>query len=185
MNPIQPPKKHRPTSGSMFSSFKSMFIDPHQPHIQPYDPSAAATPKAPAIQTSGLAPPRSDTRSISPSRRSSRGSSAGTPGEWDIIDDLPLRWATDYVSLSRPGSKLAGLSVLFFELWRDVSGGDGAERTYLAVATRQCIFLYESVSGERAFRIVKVSVVCLRPSQLGHSLAITTHIGVLHATAGA
>ncbi|KAF8760254.1 hypothetical protein RHS01_01562 [Rhizoctonia solani] len=78
-----------------------------------------------------------------------------TPGEWDIIEDLPLRWATDYVSLSRPGSKLAGLSVMFFELWKDLSGSPGTERTYLAVATRQCIFLYESIPGERAFRAVK------------------------------
>ncbi|CAE7224700.1 unnamed protein product [Rhizoctonia solani] len=153
MNPARS-KKHKPSSSSVFNSFKAMFIDSHQPsHIQPYDPSAAASPAASA---SSLAPPRRDTRSVSPSRPTpTRSFLSDTPGEWDIIEDLPLRWATDYVSLSRPGSKLSGLSVMFFELWKDSSGGPGAERTYLAVATRQCIFLYESIPGERAFRAVK------------------------------
>jgi hypothetical protein len=49
--------------------------------------------------------------------------------------------------------------VLFFELWHDLSGVSGGERTYLAVATRQCIFLYESDPKERAFRVVKVSTL--------------------------
>ncbi|CAE6411957.1 unnamed protein product [Rhizoctonia solani] len=156
MNPAGSLKKHKPSSSSVFNSFKAMFIDSHQPHIQPYDPSAAASLGSPASQTSSLAPPRRDTRSTSPSRPTpTRSLISDTPGEWDIIEDLPLRWATDYVSLSRPGSKLAGLSVMFFELWKDSSGGPGTERTYLAVATRQCIFLYESIPGERAFRAVK------------------------------
>ncbi|KAH7343385.1 hypothetical protein B0J17DRAFT_642193 [Rhizoctonia solani] len=158
MNTARPQKKHKPTSSSMFNSFKAMFIDSsQQSHIQPYDPSAAASPGSPARQNSSLAPPpRQDTRSVSPSRPTpTRSILSDTPGEWDIVEDLPLRWATDYVSLSRPGSKLAGLSVMFFELWKDLSGGPGAERTYLAVATRQCIFLYESIPAERAFRAVK------------------------------
>ncbi|CCO33961.1 hypothetical protein BN14_08050 [Rhizoctonia solani AG-1 IB] len=155
-NPVRSPKKHKPSSSSVLNSFKAMFIDSHQPHIQPYDPSTAASPGSPASQASNLAPPRRDTRSTSPSRPApTRSFLSDTPGEWDIIEDLPLRWATDYVSLSRPGSKLAGLSVMFFELWKDSSGGPGTERTYLAVATRQCIFLYESIPGERAFRAVK------------------------------
>ncbi|KAJ1309059.1 hypothetical protein OPQ81_004738 [Rhizoctonia solani] len=156
-NPVKSPRKHKPSSSSVFNSFKALFADSHQSsHIQPYDPSAAASPGAPALQTSNLAPPRQDTRSASPSRPvPTRSFLSDTPGEWDIIEDLPLRWATDYVSLSRPGSKLAGLSVMFFELWKDSSGGPGAERSYLAVATRQCIFLYESSPGERAFRAVK------------------------------
>ncbi|CUA69104.1 hypothetical protein RSOLAG22IIIB_03782 [Rhizoctonia solani] len=154
MNPMRPQKKHKPSSSSVFNSFKAMFIDSHQQsHIQPYDPSAVASPGASA---SSLAPPRQDTGSTSPSRPTpTRSFLSDTPGEWDIVEDLPLRWATDYVSLSRPGSKLSGLSVMFFELWKDVSGGSGGERTYLAVATRQCIFLYESIPGERAFRAVK------------------------------
>ncbi|KAF8681425.1 hypothetical protein RHS04_03078 [Rhizoctonia solani] len=157
MNPTRSLKKHKSSSSSVFNSFKAMFID-SQPHIQPYDPSSAASPRSPALQTSTLAPPRHDTRSSSPSPSRptpTRSFISDTPGEWDIIEDLPLRWATDYVSLSRPGSKLAGLSVMFFELWKDLSGSPGTERTYLAVATRQCIFLYESIPGERAFRAVK------------------------------
>ncbi|KAB5596339.1 hypothetical protein CTheo_324 [Ceratobasidium theobromae] len=155
-NPVQPLKKHRPASGSMLSNLKAIFADSHQPPpIQPYDPLVAATPRIP-LQTTGLTPPRSNTRDGSPSHHHlSVASPSETTGGWDIVEDLPLRWATDYVSLSKPGSKLAGMSVLFFELWRDLSGGPGTERTYLAVATRQCIFLYESVPGERAFRIVK------------------------------
>lgn len=146
-----------------------MFIDsqPHH-HIQPYDPSAAASPTVSSVRTPSLAAPRPQSREASPLRPlPSHASTSDTPGDWDIIDDLPLRWATDYVSLSRPGSKLAGLSVLFFELWRDASGGPGAERTYLAVATRQCIFLYESVPGERAFRVVKVQVALYAFSKPG------------------
>ncbi|KAG9104722.1 hypothetical protein FRC06_011616 [Ceratobasidium sp. 370] len=161
-NPAQPSatlKKHRPASSSVFSNFKALFVDPQaQPsHIQPYDLSTVSTPITPTAQVPRLAPPASHPRSVSPSARPSLSAAppSDTPGDWDIIDDLPLRWATDYVSLSRPGTKLAGLSVLFFELWRDLSGAPGGERTYLAVVTRQCIFLYESAPGERAFRIVK------------------------------
>ncbi|KAG8726783.1 hypothetical protein FRC12_023089, partial [Ceratobasidium sp. 428] len=161
-NPAQPAatlKKHRPASSSVFSNFKALFVDPQaQPsHIEPYDISTVVTPTTPAAQPPQLTPLSALPRNVSSSARPpmSPVPLSDTPGDWDIIDDLPLRWATDYVSLSRPGTKLAGLSVLFFELWNDFSGTGGGQRTYLAVATRQCIFLYESAPGERAFRIVK------------------------------
>jgi hypothetical protein len=70
-------------------------------------------------------------------------------------DDLPLRWATDYVPLASPTSRLANQSVLFFELHGSTDRGRVTAR--LAVATRQCILLYETMRGERAFRFVKVS----------------------------
>ncbi|QRV72856.1 hypothetical protein RhiJN_00870 [Ceratobasidium sp. AG-Ba] len=161
-NPTQPSatlKKHRPASSSVFSSFKAMFIDSQSPspHIQPYDLSTAASPVTGSAQpiNSVQNPPGGRNGSVAARPTPSTRLTSDTPGDWDIIDDLPLRWATDYVSLSKPGTKLAGLSVLFFELWHDSSIGTAGQRTYLAVATRQCIFLYESAPGERAFRIVK------------------------------
>jgi len=74
---------------------------------------------------------------------------------WDIVDDLPYRWAADYVSLAISGSRLANTSVLFYDIWSDpvVSGRKGA---LLAVATKSSILLYETPKGERAFRFVKV-----------------------------
>lgn len=75
---------------------------------------------------------------------------------WDVVEDLPYRWATDYVSLAITGSRLANTSVLFYDIWSDpvVSGHKGA---LLAVATKSTILLYETPKGERAFRFVKVS----------------------------
>lgn len=73
---------------------------------------------------------------------------------WDIVEDLPLRWASDYVSLAISGSRLANTSVLFYDIWADPvsSGRKGA---LLAVATKSTILLYETPKGERAFRFVK------------------------------
>jgi len=75
---------------------------------------------------------------------------------WDVVEDLPLRWASDYVSLAISGSRLANTSVLFYDIWSDpaTSGRKGA---LLAVATKSTILLYETPKGERAFRFVKVS----------------------------
>ena len=75
---------------------------------------------------------------------------------WDIVEDLPHRWASDYVSLAISGSRLANTSVQFYDIWSDptTSGRKGA---LLAVATKSTILLYETPRGERAFRFVKVS----------------------------
>ncbi|KAG8746407.1 hypothetical protein FRC10_005118 [Ceratobasidium sp. 414] len=107
-NPAQPSaalKKHRPASSSVFSNFKALFIDPQSPpsHIQPYDLSAASTPITPTAQTPRLALPPSHSRSVSPSARPSLSAAPplDTPGDWDIIEDLPLRWATDYTQRTR------------------------------------------------------------------------------------
>ncbi|TCD63481.1 hypothetical protein EIP91_005363 [Steccherinum ochraceum] len=70
---------------------------------------------------------------------------------WDMVDDLPLRWATDYVPLAGTGSRLTNTSVLAYALYRDENqrsrGG-----AFLAVAVKSNIFLYETPKGERAFR---------------------------------
>lgn len=80
---------------------------------------------------------------------------------WDIVEDLPLRWATDYVSLASPGSRLVGMSVLSYALWTDDKldkrAGAGNGGRMLAVSTKSNIFLYETPKGQRAFHFVKVS----------------------------
>ena len=75
---------------------------------------------------------------------------------WDVVEDLPLRWAFDYVSLAISGSRLANTSVLFYDIWSD-STTNGRKGALLAVATKSTILLYETPKGERAFRFVKVS----------------------------
>ena len=69
-----------------------------------------------------------------------------------MVDDLPLRWATDYVCLAAAGSRLVNTSVNCYSLWHQGQGG-----ALLAVATKSNILLYEKPKGERAFRFVKVS----------------------------
>ena len=80
---------------------------------------------------------------------------------WDVVEDLPLRWASDYVSLAIPGSRLASGSVLFYDIWSDTTS-IGRRGALLAVATaaKQSVLLYEAPKGERAFRFVKVSHLC-------------------------
>ena len=75
---------------------------------------------------------------------------------WDVVEDLPIRWAYDYVSLAISGSRLANTSVLFYDIWSD-STTNGRKGALLAVATKSTILLYETPKGERAFRFVKVS----------------------------
>ena len=84
------------------------------------------------------------------------GRSHSRDSDWELVDhdDLPLRWATDYVPLASPNSKLAMQSVQFFELHR--CPGRGRITARLAIVTKQNVLLYESVRGERAFRFVKV-----------------------------
>ena len=82
-------------------------------------------------------------------------STSSTDSSWDMVDDLPLRWATDYVPLATSNSRLASSSVLFFELWKNYSSG-GRGTAMLAIATKTNILLYETPKGERAFKFVKV-----------------------------
>jgi len=87
-------------------------------------------------------------------KRSSKEPQAIDAG-WDVVDDLPLRWATDYVPLAVPGSRLMNASVLTYALWRNDDQPRGS--ALLAVAIKSAVLLYESPKGERAFRFVKVS----------------------------
>ena len=74
---------------------------------------------------------------------------------WDVVDDLPLRWATDCVPLAVPGSRLMNASVSTYALWRNED--QPRSSTLLAVGIKSAVLLYESPKGERAFRFIKVS----------------------------
>ena len=63
----------------------------------------------------------------------------------------------DYISLATGSSKLGGMSVICYEVWRDVFEGR-LLHTKMAVATKSYIFLYATPKGERAFKFVKVSL---------------------------
>ena len=59
-----------------------------------------------------------------------------------IRKDLPLKWATDFVPLALPGSRLAGVSVIATATWPE--GGNPTEGEgiqFLAVATKSAILL--------------------------------------------
>src|SRR5882762_7259833 len=81
-----------------------------------------------------------------------RTKSTSSDSTWDLLeDDLPLRWATDYVGLAAVGSRLTSTSVNCYALWRD-NNARGQGGALLAVATKSNILLYEKPKGERAFR---------------------------------
>jgi hypothetical protein len=82
--------------------------------------------------------------------------SSSSDSGWDVVDDLPLRWATDYVPLAVPGSRLMNTSIFTYALWRNDDQHRGSS-TLLAVGIKSAVLLYESPKGERAFRFIKVS----------------------------
>ncbi|KAK7696205.1 hypothetical protein QCA50_000858 [Cerrena zonata] len=87
-------------------------------------------------------------------RSNSNESTSTVDSTWDVVEELPLRWATDYVPLANPGSRLQNCSVYSYALWRDENqrsrGG-----AYLAIVIKSNILLYETPKGERSFRYVK------------------------------
>ncbi|KAI9574412.1 hypothetical protein HD554DRAFT_2010541 [Boletus coccyginus] len=97
---------------------------------------------------------------------------APADASWDIVDDLPLRWATDFVPLASTGTRLASASVISYALWHEDTG----RRALLAVATKCNIFLFETPKGERAFHFVKEFYTPTQPRQLVfvHQLVDTT-----------
>ncbi|KZT60170.1 hypothetical protein CALCODRAFT_492751 [Calocera cornea HHB12733] len=103
-------------------------------------------------------PPRSPSPQPPSRSQSLRGQprpappAAGTSSSWDTIEDLPLRWATDFEPFHHP--KVANTNILFFELWRSNENGNYG-RTMLAVGTSKSIVLFEAPRGERAFTFVK------------------------------
>ncbi|KAG6854475.1 hypothetical protein C0991_006554 [Blastosporella zonata] len=149
-----PSKKTRPQS-TIARSFKSL-IDPtysFDASSSSLDTISSPVLTIPAPQTSQ----RNDR--LSPQRRES------TESGWDVVEDLPLRWATDFVPLATAGSRLLNLSVISYALWSDESRKGRGER-YLAVATKNSIFLYETPKGERAFRFSREFYTPLTPRNL-------------------
>ena len=75
---------------------------------------------------------------------------------WDVVNELPLRWATNYTPLASAGSRLQDSSVTAYDIFRN-EGQRGPGGVFLAIATKSSILLYEAPKGERAFRFSKVS----------------------------
>ena len=152
--------QHKPHR-SITKGLKSLAIDNNLPQTVPIPFRNDST--SPVHSSPGISPSTSSINSLFlDDLRPSRASFTPTRSvdsvdeTWDVVEDLPLRWASDYVSLAISGSRLANTSVLFYDIWSDAmtSGRKGA---LLAVATKSTILLYETPKGERAFRFVKVS----------------------------
>ncbi|KAL1743110.1 hypothetical protein HDZ31DRAFT_41681 [Schizophyllum fasciatum] len=103
----------------------------------------------------GRSSPPDDPQPHSPSRGDS----------WDVVDELPLRWATDFVPLASPGSRLLHASILSYALWKD-EARKGTGGQLLAVSTKSNILLYETPRGERAFHFVKEFYTPLTPKSI-------------------
>lgn len=168
-------KKQHGRHHSLVKGFKNISLEnPAPSSMHPFPssstPGFAAThdrtsPPAPAPPPKDYEPSLRARASVLPpvNTRSDSLSSIDTTDSWDVVDDLPLRWATDFVALATPGSKLFNLSVLFFEVWK---ADDGLGRTMLAIATKNTIFLYDTPQGARAFRYVKEFYTPLPPKSL-------------------
>lgn len=133
-----PVKKHRSAS-SITRGLKNLIIE--------------SPPRTQQVATTSY---ESYLSAQSPKRQ---GTTTPADSSWDVVEDLPLRWATDFVPLASPTSRLASMSAIAYALWQEGGPGPGGgrhgRRTLLAVATKYNIFLYETPKGERAFRPVK------------------------------
>ncbi|TEB30024.1 hypothetical protein FA13DRAFT_1792510 [Coprinellus micaceus] len=98
-------------------------------------------------------------RGPSPARHDSAEST------WDVVEDLPLRWATDFVPLASPGSRLSSTSVFSYATWSDPNRRS-ASAQLLAIATKNAILLYESPRGERAYRFLKEFYTPIQPRKM-------------------
>lgn len=149
-------KKHHSSTHSLTKGLKSLILDTPSgsQHREHTDRRASFSPGS-TKSTATLSPSSSITRLDTPFNASSESlapvrSNSGDSG-WDVVDELPLRWATDFVPLA--GARLAHTSVLSYDLYKDQNKKGGG--TLLAVATKNNILLYETPRGERAFTFVK------------------------------
>ena len=146
------PRKHR-KGQSLAKGFKSLMVDaPPSGHNAIYQ---AARAEAYVQLPSAVDSPSSSSLALRESPVHDSLDSA-----WDMVEDLPLRWATDFVPLATTGSRLINTSVLSYALHRDENSRSRGG-AFLAVVVKCNIFLYETPKGERAFRFVKVSSFCL------------------------
>jgi hypothetical protein len=144
-------KQHK-QSGSLAKSLRSLMTDTSQDH-EPPPPSS--------YQEMLQASPGSSSRTAESKARLQRSS---TLDSWDVVEDLPLRWATDYVPLAAPGSRLMNSPVSTYALWRNDE--QSRSSALLAVAVKSAVLLYESPKGERAFRFVKEFYTPLPPRSI-------------------
>ncbi|KAF9534614.1 hypothetical protein CPB83DRAFT_878973 [Crepidotus variabilis] len=156
--PGTPSKRHR-HQGSIARSFKNLAYSPPQHQNSELSSQSLLSPvNSPGSILS---------RSRPPSERGSPPRQDSDESSWDVVDDLPLRWATDFVPLAGPGSRLAGSSVVCFATWSDETRkGKGLGGQLLAIATKAAILLYETPKGERAYRFVKEFYTPLQPRNL-------------------
>ncbi|KAJ7167806.1 hypothetical protein C8R46DRAFT_950927 [Mycena filopes] len=153
------PKKHRPTS-SIARGLKSLV--PTQSSSSSNSSSDPSYPSLLSPQSSLAGSSSVSARPAPPPRRANSDESS-----WELIDDLPLRWARDFVPLAAAGSRLVNTSVLMFALWtREEGARTGSRGQFLAVGTKGMILLYETPVGERAFRFVKEFYTPLQPKTI-------------------
>ncbi|KAF5321758.1 hypothetical protein D9619_000583 [Psilocybe cf. subviscida] len=157
--PMKESKRHR-AQGSIARGIKS-FIESPVPtlHVDPHANTYLA-PTLPAASGSSPSRPHPSMEPI-PSMRSNSDDST-----WSVVDELPLRWATDFVPLAVAGSRLVGASVVAFATWSDETRRDRTGGQLLAIATKSNILLYETPKGERAYKFVKEFYTPIQPRQL-------------------
>ncbi|KAJ3719387.1 hypothetical protein C8R42DRAFT_673692 [Lentinula raphanica] len=155
-----PPKKHRPQN-SIARGLKNLIESPNNHHTTPEHSHSSS-------YQSLLSPsPSIDaTASRNRSRPSSPRADSFDSSSWDMIDELPLRWATDFVPLATPGSRLATSSVLSYALWTNDERLGTRGGRLLAIATKSNILLYETPKGERAFHYLKEFYTPLAPRSI-------------------
>ncbi|KAI0751063.1 hypothetical protein C8Q80DRAFT_548731 [Daedaleopsis nitida] len=139
-------KHHRPPS-SITKGLKSLVLDGGMAQPQTYSSRHQEPQSSYSTLTENWSSPGRP-RTATPVRADSADS------EWDMVNDLPLRWATNYTSLASHGSRLQNNSVLLYDVWRN-EGTRGPGGVLLAVAVKSAILLYEAPKGERAFRFSK------------------------------
>jgi len=144
-SPVSSGKRHKHRS-SLARGIKAL-LDPGSA-TSPY-----ATRSTPNLDFAAPSPVKGSSRSPSPSPPAPI-SRVDTSSSWDLVDEMALRWATDYVSLAQVGSRLANSIPLFFQLHKSESFG-GRGPVMLVIATKASLLLYETPRGERAFRFVK------------------------------
>lgn len=140
---------HRPPS-SITKGLKNLVLDngiaqPQTPSSRHPEPQASYS----SITDSWSSPGRSKGKAVEAPLRTD-----SVDSEWDIVNELPLRWATNYTPLASSGSRLQNCSVVLYDVWRN-EGQRGPGGVLLAIGTKSSILLYEAPKGERAFRFTK------------------------------
>ncbi|KAJ3998024.1 hypothetical protein F5050DRAFT_1806306 [Lentinula boryana] len=153
-----PPKRHRPQH-SIARGLKNLIDSPNNHGSEHSQSSSYQSLLSPS-------PSMESTSSRNRSRPSSPRTDSFDSASWDMIDELPLRWATDFVPLATPGSRLSTCSVLSYALWSNDNRPSARGGRLLAIATKSNILLYETPKGERAFHFLKEFYTPLAPRSI-------------------